>query len=60
MVVVILVLLVAGECLVAFGGLWLALELGREVHWLAGTIILLGIIPAGWWLGERTLRVFDR
>ncbi len=58
MVLLILALLIAGEVVTAYGGLWLVFYLGREVHWLAGAAVLTAIVPAGWWLGDRILKVF--
>lgn len=57
---VVLALLIAGECLTAFGGLWLAFEV-KDVWdgWLS-MAIFLAIIPATIWLGHRIFKLFER
>lgn len=60
MAALVVALLILGEVVTIYGGFWLALEVGREVHWLAGSAVLLAMVPVSIWLGHRIIKAFIR
>lgn len=60
MVLVILLLLIVGEVVTAYGGLWLVFTWIREGEGLLAALTLAAIIPTGAWVAHRILKAFVR